>query len=222
MTGRMLVVGAMLLFSSWAVRAVGHGAPVAMRQPFSQFPDTLGTWRGENLRFTARIENKLGVTDYVSKLYRRASNSPLHLYVGFYSSQQHGAMIHSPKNCLPGNGWYIARRATVVVNVAPYDPFTANSYTVENGIDRQVVVYWYQQSGGRIVTNEYLGRMHLVFDALTKRRSDAALIRVSVPFEENPSAAERTALDFLQTAYPALVRFLPHDIASSASRISGH
>ena len=220
MTGRMLVVGVMLLFSSWAVRAVGHGEPVALRQPFSTFPHTLGEWRGEDLRFTERIENKLGVTDYVSKLYRRGSTGPVHLYVGFYASQQHGTMLHSPKNCLPGNGWFIARRATAVVNVAPYDPFTANSYTVQNGIDQQVVVYWYQQAGGRIVTNEYLGRMHLVFDALAKGRSDAALIRVSVPFEADPEAAERTALDFIQTAYPALVGFLPHDIASSASRTS--
>jgi EpsI family protein len=222
MTGRMLVIGAMLLLSSWAVRAVGHGAPVALRQPFSEFPATLGDWRGVNQRFTARIEDKLGVTDYVSRLYRRTSDTPVHLYVGFYSSQQHGTMLHSPKNCLPGNGWYIARRSTATVDVAPYDPFTVNSYVVENGIDQQVVVYWYQQSGGRIVTNEYLGRMHLVLDALTRGRSDAALIRVSVPFDENAGAAEQTALDFLQTAYPVVARFLPHDIASSAGRISGN
>jgi EpsI family protein len=222
MTGRMLVVGAMLVLSSWAVRAVGHGEPVPLRQPFSQFPSTLGTWHGENLRFTAEIEDKLGVTDYVSRLYRRPSDEIVHLYVGFYPSQEHGTMLHSPKNCLPGNGWYIAGRATATVDVAPYDPFKVNSYTVENGIDRQVVVYWYQQSGGRIVTNEYLGRVHLVLDALTKGRSDAALIRVSVPFEDDANAAERTALDFLQTAYPAIARFLPHDIASSGSRVSGN
>ena len=217
MTGRMLVVGAMLLLSSWAVRTVGHGDPVVLRQPFSNFPQTLGDWRGEDLRFSERIENKLGVTDYVSKLYRRPSGGPVHLYVGFYSSQEHGTMLHSPKNCLPGNGWFIARRATTLVNVAPYVPFTANSYTVQNGIDQQVVVYWYQQSGGRIVTNEYLGRLYLVFDSLTKGRSDAALIRISVPFEDDPVSAERTALDFINNAYPALAGFLPHDIASSAS-----
>ena len=216
MTGRMLVVGAMLLVSSWAVRAVGHGEPVALRQPFARFPQTLGEWRGEDLRFTERIENKLGVTDYVSKMYRRGSTA-VHLYVGFYASQQHGAMLHSPKNCLPGNGWFIARRDTTTVNVAPYDPFTANSYTVRNGIDQQVVVYWYQQAGGRIVTNEYLGRVHLVLDALTKGRSDAALIRISVPFEDEAAAAERTALEFIQVAYPALAGFLPHDIALSDS-----
>ncbi len=217
MTGRMLVVGGMLLLSSWAVRAVGHGHPVMLRQPFSNFPQALGDWRGEDLRFSERIVNKLGVTDYVSKFYRRPSGGPVHLYVGFYSSQQHGTMLHSPKNCLPGNGWFIARRATTIVNVPPFDPFTANSYVVENGIDQQVVVYWYQQSDGRIVTNEYLGRLYLVFDSLTKGRSDAALIRISVPFEDDAESAERTALDFINNAYPVLAGFLPHDIASSAS-----
>ena len=84
-----------------------------------------------------------------------------------------------------------------------------NSYIVRNGIDEQLVVYWYQQSGGRIVTNEYLGRVHLVVDALTKGRSDAALIRISVPFEDDAAAAERTALEFIQSAYPVLAGFLP-------------
>ena len=100
-------------------------------------------------------------------------------------------MLHSPKNCLPGNGWFIARRDTTTVDVAPYAPFTVNSYTVRNGIDQQVVLYWYQQSGGRIVTNEYLGRVHLVVDSLTKGRTDAAMIRVSVPFEDD-AAGGRT------------------------------
>ncbi len=155
MKTRMLVVGVMLLVSSWVVRGVGHGEPVALRQSFSQFPDRLGIWQGEDLRFDARIERKLGVTDYVSKIYRTSLANVAHLYVGFYASQKHGEMVHSPKNCLPGNGWYIARRDTATVDVSPYQPFAVNSYIVENGIERQLVVYWYQQSGGRIVTNEY-------------------------------------------------------------------
>lgn len=217
MTARMFIVGVMLLFSSWAVRAVGHGAPVELRRPFSEFPNRLATWQGEDQRFTARIEDKLGVTDYVSKLYSDGSNRFIHMYVGYYASQQHGETIHSPKNCLPGNGWYIAKRETTVVHAAPYHPFDVNNYTVENGIDRQVVLYWYQQAGGRLITNEYLGRVHLVVDALTKKRSDAAFIRISVPFEDDQASAVRTALDFVRVAYPELMRFLPHDVASTAS-----
>jgi EpsI family protein len=217
MIGRIVTVAMLLMFCSWAVRAVGHGAPVALRQPFSQFPIQLGAWRGEDLRFNARIEGKLRVTDYVSRIYRAGQSKSVHLYVGFYSSQQHGEMIHSPKNCLPGNGWYVAHRGTAVVNVEPYAPFEVNSYTVENGIERQIVLYWYQQSGNRIVRNEYLGRVHLVLDSLTRNRSDAALIRVSVPFEDDATAAVRTGLEFLRSAYPALTRFLPHDIATTQS-----
>jgi EpsI family protein len=137
--------------------------------------------------------------------------------VGFYASQRQGESIHSPKNCLPGNGWFIIKREVAVVKAPPYSPFEVNSYIVENGIDRQVVLYWYQQSGGRIVTDEYIARLYLVLDGLTKRRSDAALIRVSVPFEEDAAAAVRTGLDFLQTAYPTLLGFLPHDAAVPAS-----
>jgi EpsI family protein len=196
--------------SSWVVRAVGHGVPVSLRQPFSQFPAQLGDWRGEDVRFNARIERKLAVTDYVSRFYRNGPQTT-HLYVGFYASQKHGEMVHSPKNCLPGNGWYIAKRETTMVDAPPYRPFEVNSYTVENGTERQLVVYWYQQSGGRIVNNEYLGRVYLVLDSLTRDRSDAALIRVSVPFEDDPTAAANSARAFLRVAYPALMQFLPHD-----------
>jgi EpsI family protein len=213
----MLVVGAMLLLSSWAVRAVGHGMPVDLRKPFSEFPNRLATWQGEDHRFTARIEDKLGVTDYISKLYRDGSGRFIHVYVGYYASQQHGETIHSPKNCLPGNGWYIAKKESATVDAPPFHPFEVNSFTVENGIDRQVVLYWYQQAGGRLITNEYLGRVHLVLDSLTKQRSDAAFIRISVPFDDDQPAAVQLGLDFLKTAYPELMGFLPHDVAASRS-----
>ena len=215
MTTRMIVVGVVLLISSWVVRVAGHDAPVAMRQSFAKFPDRLGNWDGEDARFSAKIEHKLGVTDYVSKIYRAGPQQAAHLYVGFYGSQKHGEMVHSPKNCLPGNGWYIARRDTTLLDIAPYRPFAVNSYIVENGIERQLVVFWYQQSGGRIVVNEYLGRVYLVIDSLTRRRSDASLIRVSVPFDGDPAAAAETARAFLRVAYPAVMEFLPPDVLTS-------
>lgn len=222
MTARMLVVGVLLLLSSWAVRAVGHGEPVALSQPFSAFPDRLDNWEGGDVRFSDRITNRLGVTDYVSKIYRTGPHESVHLYVGFYASQKHGEMVHSPKNCLPGNGWYIARRETTTLGIPPYRTFEVNSYIVENGIERQLVVFWYQQAGGRIVTNEYLGRVYLVLDSLTRNRSDAALIRVSVPFEGDPAAAEGTVHAFLRVAYPTLMQFLPHDAPAAEGRRQSH
>lgn len=217
MTGvRLLVVAACFLAAGAAARSIGHGEPVELTVPFAVFPDTLGDWHGSNQPFTAKIEQRLRVTDYVSRFYRRGQET-VHLYAGFYSSQKHGEMIHSPKNCLPGNGWYIDTRDTTILDVPPFAPFEVNSFVVQNGIDRQLVLYWYQQAGGRIVTNEYLGRVHLVIDAFTRNRTDVVLIRAMVPIESSVETSRQTAMEFLRVAYPQLMRFVPHQVPFRAT-----
>ena len=217
MKTRLLLVGVLLAISGVMVRTVGHGEPVPLRRPFWQFPSTLGAWRGEDVRLTERIQAKVGVSSYLYKIYDTTSHSvePLQLYVGFYESQQHGEVIHSPKNCLPGNGWFIESRDALTLNVPPYEAFDVNKFVISNGLERQVVLYWYQQGGGRVETNEYLGRVHLVVDALTKKRTDAAIIRVIIPARDGEPASidqsTREGVAFLQLAYPELMRYLPHD-----------
>jgi len=216
MRTRVFVVALALVASAVAVRTVGHGQPVPLTRPFWQFPMQLGDWQGRDIRLTEAIEKRVGVTSYLYRtFYQPARRYPIQLYVGFYESQKHGEMIHSPKNCLPGNGWFIERRDTMMLNVPPYQPFEVNKFVIANGIERQVVLYWYQQAGGRVVTNEYLGRVHLVLDAMSRNRTDAALIRVIVPTEDNDprsvDASTREAVAFLQAAYPTLMQFLPHD-----------
>ena len=165
-------------------------SPSAIRQ----IPSNPGLIGGARTCFTDAIENKLvGVTDYVSKMYRRrwttmACTCRLLL-------QARGAMLHSPKNCLPGNGWFIAQ-GTARPSLRRRNPFTANSYTsvTASTAGRGLLV---STVGSSLVADEYLGRIHLMVDSLTKGRSDAALIRISVPFEDDAEAAERTALDFI-------------------------
>ena len=214
---RLFVVAVVLVFGALSVRTVGHGQPVALKRPFWQFAMELAPWTGTDIRLTQAIEKKVGVSAYLFRTYTRPDrkNMPVNLYVGYYESQKHGEMIHSPKNCLPGNGWFIESRDDITLDIPPYQPFTVNKFVIANGIERQVVLYWYQQAGGRVITNEYLGRAHLVIDALTKKRTDAALIRVIVPTRddqvESREASTATAVEFVKAAYPELMRFLPHE-----------
>lgn len=217
MTLRLLIVAVILGASAVAVRAVGHGSPVALTRPFWQFPTSLTSWEGRSVRLEAAIEQKAGVSSYLYRIFSRRDGGrlPVHMYVGFYESQRHGEMIHSPNNCLPGTGWYIASRDRMMLDVPPYEPFEVNRFVIANGIERQVVLYWYQQSGGRVVTDEYLGRVHLVLDAVKTNRTDAALIRVIVPAtdesEVSLQASANEAVAFLRASYPELMRFLPHN-----------
>jgi EpsI family protein len=214
---RLIVAGAFLTAAGVAARGVDHGEPIKLIKPLSHFPDSLGAWKGRTFRLTNRIETRVGVSDYLYRIYLRPPDSVAHFYVGYYESQRHGEMIHSPKNCLPGTGWYIARRSAAALSLTPYAPFEVNHFIVENGLERQVVLYWYLQAGDRIVTNEYLGRAQLVWDALTRNRTDAALVRVSVPFEQSEARAFKTAVEFLREAYPRLMELLPRGNLKRAS-----
>ena len=67
-----------------------------------------------------------------------------------------------------------------------------NRYVIERGLDRQLVLYWYQ-SHGRVVASEYWGKIYTVVDAVRLNRTDAALVRVITPIPEATPQAEQAA-----------------------------
>jgi EpsI family protein len=88
----------------------------------------------------------------------------------------------------------------------------ANRYVIQKGLDRQLVLYWYQ-SHGRTVASEYWSKFFLIRDAVRLNRTDAALVRVIAPInptaENAESAAERQANDFVKAMFPLLPDYLP-------------
>ena len=66
-------------------------------------------------------------------------------------------------------------------------PLAVNRVQIAKGDHRQLVYYWFQQRG-RVVTNEYLVKWYLLWDALTKNRTDGALVRLVVNVGEGHRA----------------------------------
>jgi EpsI family protein len=138
------------------------------------------------------------------------------LYIGYYESQRQGDTIHSPLNCLPGSGWEPVSKSYVSIPVEAGSHASANilvnQYVIQKGLDRQVVLYWYQ-SHGRVVANEYRSKIFMVYDAVRLNRSDAALVRVVSPVIGGDPGAEARAGDravaFVKTMFPLLDRYLP-------------
>ncbi len=64
-----------------------------------------------------------------------------------------------------------------------------NRFVIQRGLDKQVVIYWYQ-SHGRVVASEYWGKIYTVVDAIRLNRTDAAMIRVICPVT-GPEAADQ-------------------------------
>jgi EpsI family protein len=160
----------------------------------------------------------LGVDDYLTRVYFNADRTEgAGLYIGFYQSQRQGDTMHSPLNCLPGAGWEPLSQSRLIVNVAgdksrsTSRDIEVNRYVIRKGLDRQLVLYWYQ-AHDRIVASEYWGKFYLVADAVRMNRTDGALVRVIVPIapgETSEARAEDTAVRFVKSMFPLLSDYLP-------------
>ena len=186
-----------LMFAVLGGAAVGlhhlsHGEAVPLSKPLSTFPMQIRDWRGANVPMEPRIVQALGVSDYLYRVYQGSDQHPVFLYVGYYQSQRTGVSIHSPKNCLPGAGWEPVSVGELALPLKDGSQVLVNQYIVENGLQRQLVLYWYQ-SHGRVIASEYRGKAYMVLDALRLNRTDAALVRVSTPIIKKNEIASREA-----------------------------
>ncbi|HEX8746045.1 MAG TPA: EpsI family protein [Pyrinomonadaceae bacterium] len=190
------------------------GEQTAPRRPLKEFPAAVGAWRqmGSDYRFDEETERVLRADDYLSRNYTGAERRVANLYVGYYATQRNGATYHSPLNCLPGTGWTMGEPGKITVS--PTDgsaPFEANRYIIEQGSDRQLLVYWYQ-GRGRLVSSEYWGKIYTVLDSISRRRSDGAMVRVMVPLHkgETEQSALEGATNLASEIAPLLSSYVPN------------
>lgn len=208
MLARSAIVACCLVLSVLFVRAASRPAAVPPHPPLDQLPMQIGGWHGvPYTAIDAADVAVLGVDEFVNRLYAQPGVAPVALYVGYYARQHEGDTIHSPLNCLPGSGWEPASRARARIAVGGRT-IEVNRLTIEKGLDRQLVLYWYQ-AHGRVVASEYWGRAFLIYDAIRSSRTDGALVRVITPVTQGEAAGEMAATSFVQALFPELSRFLP-------------
>lgn len=94
--------------------------------------------------------------------------------------------MHSPKNCLPGNGWQVWEAGEVTVNV-DRKPTRINKYVVQKGSERMLVLYWYQ-TPHRVIASEYLGKVCLVWDSIARGHTAGSLVRLALPDSDSALA----------------------------------
>jgi EpsI family protein len=211
------VVAVTMLLVAWgSLQVLSHDEPVLTRKSFSEFPFFLADrWSGKELGLDQTVLDVLKLTDYMMRAYvptAKADNEPateavpVWLYVGYYQSQRTGATYHSPKNCLPGAGWQFVESEEVTIPLRQGSSMRINKVVIQKGLDKPVILYWYQDRG-RIIASEYRAKGYLVWDAVTKHRTDGALVRLSVPVATTPEAAYRYALNFLEDLVPLLQEY---------------
>lgn len=182
------------------------------RTEFVDFPARIGEWSGARETLERIYLDALRLDDYVLMNYRDADGLPLNFYVAYYQSQRNGLSVHSPRLCLPGGGWKIVKFERSMIPAADGHPaWPVNRVLIEQAGQRELVYYWFRERGRRL-TNEYVVRWYLFWDALKLNRTDGALVRLVVPVGKGANEADLDAklTRFALLTEAPLARYVPN------------
>ena len=200
------ILGVGVLVNAWAYLGEAH----VDRKPLKDFPSQLGQWQKSKDQIIDEPTMKvLRASDYILRDFQRPDGQAANFYVGYYASQREGASYHSPLNCLPGSGWTLTNPDRVTISLPDGRTFTANKYVIQNGDYKSLMIYWYQ-GRGRAIASEYWGKVYTVIDSVRLRRSDGAMVRVTVPIGDSETTALDSAKDLSAKAAAALDDYVPN------------
>jgi exosortase D (VPLPA-CTERM-specific) len=185
---------------------------VPISRPFTQFPLHVGQWDGRAETMDQKFIEALDFSDYIMADYKNSSGMLVSFYTAYYESQRKGESIHSPSSCLPGGGWVFHESGKSLVSIgdSAITRVPVNRAFIQKGDYKQLSYYWFPMRG-RILTNIWEMKLYNFWDALTRQRTDGALVRLITPVYRGESVAnaEDRLQAFMGAVMPVLEGFLP-------------
>ena len=208
---RFLVVTILLAGAALLLEARNSREVVPARTPLDSFPRSIERWTSRDIPLEKDVLETLGPGDFLLRVYYDTTQrNAVDLFIAYFPSQRAGDAIHSPKNCLPGSGWFPIQSDRIMLSVPGHVPFPANRYVIAKGEARQLVLYWYW-AHDRGVASEYAAKLYLVSDSIRLHRSDGSLIRVTTPLAPNQdvASAQQYLESFVDKMAPLINTYVP-------------
>jgi len=208
-----IVSGVFVLIASAGSTLLGErNEIVPQRASFDNFPQSIGEWQGKRGSLDSIVIDALDFNDYIIGDFSNKDGAVVNFYVAYYGSQRSGQSAHSPRSCIPGGGWQIKSHeiSSLDLNGDGSSYLSVNRLLIQKGDNRQLVYYWFDQRG-RIITNEYLVKWYLFWDALTRNRTDGSLVRLTAFLSpgEDVGDADKRLTSFAKEVSGILVDYIP-------------
>ncbi|HUA21916.1 MAG TPA: EpsI family protein [Bryobacteraceae bacterium] len=202
-----LLVCVILVLQTAASHMVGIDEQAIPIPGLRQVPMVLGGWKanGEG-SLGPDVTAYLKPDDYILRDYVDPSRGEaMNLFVAYFKSLQNSYGPHSPKICLPGNGWLVLSTKIDAISVpGRQQPIPVNAYVMEKSGDHILVLYWYQNNRN-VWAEEFQAKLRLLPDLLRYRRADVSLVRLVTPLRgEQPQGELAAALEFTKLVFPKL------------------
>lgn len=198
-----------LLIAATALYLSFHSdVAVPLNRPLDEFPKNICNWRMVSQeQFSEQILHTLKPTDYLSRIYEGSGGRTVQLYIGYSDGVEGGGDIHSPKHCLPGNGWYedSSKRIQLDINGKKIGMVKA---VYQKGDVKELFYYWFQVHG-RAFSDEYSLKLAQIGNSILHQRRDAAFVRIAVPVDMDEGQSSASGMRFMRDFYPAIMDSLP-------------
>jgi EpsI family protein len=216
---QFIVAVALLAATLAAAQGIEFREKIPPAKDFASFPLEVGEWTGRRDAMEEKFIKELDLSDYVIVDYQN-SGKAVNFYTAYYETQRKGESIHSPETCLPGGGWEFKNAGVVTVPLsapagssgqrANGPTITVNRAFMEKGATKQLSYFWFP-SRDRVLKNAWEMKWYNFWDALTRQRTDGALVRLITPVYPNEGVeeADRRLAEFTQAIVPVLNEYLP-------------
>lgn len=181
------------------------------RESLLHFPSKLDGWVGKESRLPSATEAVAGASEYYYGDFKHETTQDVvNVYISYYVTQRTGKIPHSPKVCIPGDGWNIDSIDPVILTGKSGLKITANRLLIRKG-DVKIITYYWLKQGRNAYTDELLARINLVRSSLVDRRTDGALVRLvtQVKPTEAVSDADARLAKYAQPFLDTLPRYVP-------------
>ena len=197
--------------SGWALKQIPSSNNPPRRMSFEHFPMTIGEWHGKREYISQEILNSLWADDYVTAWYfKDGSPNMMYLLIPFYNYQATNHTAHAPQACILGGGFSLTRSKEHKIRVSPDREIKIMTMIMEKGETRLLGSYFFLQKG-RVITSPWMNKFYLIWDGITKQRTDGALVRAEMTVA--PGQFMEDAYDelegFIVKLWPILPKYVP-------------
>lgn len=178
------------------------------RVPFIHYPLHIEDWKAKPRNFENGENDILKLKDYFLADYNNGIDN-IDVYYGYTDSQRNNFVPHSPRSCIPGGGWEITDAQIHTINLSPEKSIDLTRLVISKGEFKMLIYYWFRQRG-RDLEGEFPMKFALLYDSITKNRTDGAIVRYGIRVDKSESLADQKLTDFIKLNYPLLPKYIPN------------
>jgi EpsI family protein len=204
--GVFVVICLILIVQATASRMVSIDERDIPIPGLHQIPTELGSWRANGEESLDRdVALYLKPDEYILRDYvDQSTGTSINLFVAYFKSLQNSYGPHSPRICLPGNGWWIRSSKIASVSMPGKDTIPVNEYLLDKSGERIEVLYWYQNDRN-VWAEEFEAKLRLLPDLIRYKRADVSLVRFVTALHGDKGNELNTSLEFSRLVFPKLV-----------------